>query len=139
MEIIPFNKNFENDLIRISDENFGENYISKIDLENKANLLFVLTLKQKAIGFIIIKILTIQELIQLVLKEKEWFKKEYYTTDKVVIFHQMAIDKNYQNCGYGSQLVKFILDRFSYEIYFCFVWNKENNLFTSITRGALLI
>ena len=121
------------DIILLSNNVFGYSFLTTtyvkqyIDSPKKKGFVAISN-DEKVVGYILTDLLTPKELLNIILKEKEWF--EYYFQDykQIALIKQVAVDESFRNKGIASSLIHHVQTQISYltEIICCLAWVKGN-------------
>lgn len=106
----PFTIDDFEDIIRIANKRLGEGYITTDELNAyvsvKDKIGIVATSNSKIVGFALAHICNRTEAILLILKEHDWFAKQFTNKDSIGILKTIAVDSAFSNQGIGTLLTR---------------------------------
>jgi len=126
MQITSLQKNHIQEIILLSNQVFGENFLTKsylLQYINSTNHVgYVLVTNKNLIGYLLAETLNFKQFTDSILIEKEWFKEHFKDYNNINLIQQIAINKQYQKQGFANQLIKETTNHLS--ITCCLAWKK---------------
>lgn len=121
-----------NAVIEISDQQFGNNYLTESDLQHyfssvKSHIL-VARDNNKVIGFSIIILGYFEEILREVGQEYYEFLKSLEKSDIVRLHKTTAVHQDYVNQGIGSALIKNIIINYNADLYLSLIWKRKTHV-----------
>jgi predicted N-acetyltransferase YhbS len=121
------------DVIRLSNQQFGSDYISddklKLHVTKQNKKGFVALINQQLIGYVLFSICTdFSDITPLILKDKKELEQLFNNKYPLGIIETIVVDKNIINKGVGSQLVSKVIEEFEIKIeaIVSFLWEHPN-------------
>ncbi len=131
--ISPLTDNDINEIIVITDNLFGSNYLTKQELQNYINNVNKIGIVAKndseIIGFQLLQIDTPDNILKTILREKDWFRKQFSKHQLIGVLKTLAVKEKYHNQGIGTLLTKKSLDIFKKkaDLIISVCWDKNRN------------
>ena len=126
MEIKLLQDNHISEIALLCNDVFGKDFITKDYLFfhiNSTSKVGIVAIKDnKTIGFLLYEILLIDQLSEIVLKEKDWFVREFKPFSEIKLIKQVAVAKEYQKQGIANILINESLNQ--QDTSCCLTWRK---------------
>jgi GNAT superfamily N-acetyltransferase len=126
MKICSLQKNHISKLLILSDEVFGENFLTEGFLSkylfSDYQVGLVAIDENKILGYLLFDNLSLNELKEVALEEGEWFYEKFTPYQSICLIKQIAVVKEHQKQGVANQLFKECI-KLS-EIACCLAWKK---------------
>lgn len=142
MIIASLKKSHIQEIIHLSDVAFGQGYLSIEYLNKYINSskkigLVALSENNKVLGFGLAESLSVKDLLNQILEEKNWCLNFFLGYKNITLINQIAVNFSFQNKGIANELISYIQNQTATktELICCFAWVKEN--FTPIKKILL--
>lgn len=108
MEFVRLQDKHFKQVLKISDNTLGKNYLTENQLEeyldSEVNLAFVMVDQEEVLGFTSLVILTPPQLKHTALKENKWFYDISKKYSNIALRRQTIVNPEFMNKGVGSKL-----------------------------------
>lgn len=125
---------YENELLHISDLQFGQGYLSKDDLDsyiaNSNSHLLIVTYKNNVIGFSIFEICDYEMACNQLRLDKIWFEKSIGQFKTICIRKHMAVHPDFEQLGVGNLLLEKGLQYIEHkvEVVVSMAWQNKSTI-----------
>ncbi|MBT4970125.1 MAG: hypothetical protein HOA61_06300 [Bacteroidetes bacterium] len=133
IEISNYTNEFEEQLINLSDSQFGEGYIKLDDLkalsQNSSISILVVVVEKQLLAFSIMEFTNSVDTASKLRLDPLWLRDKFPTVDLFCIRKQTAVKPNYAGNGIASKLLKKGLETgFSKaDVVLSVIWNKPDS------------
>jgi ribosomal protein S18 acetylase RimI-like enzyme len=121
------------DVLSIANKRLGEDYLNLTDLtvylnnENKIGL--VALVNNEIAGFALAQICNLEETMDLILADRDWFKLQFSNATTIGILKTIAVDIKYSTLGIGTALtehrIKLLKEKSN--LILAFSWEQKQN------------
>ena len=128
MKVVKFKEEHLNELLKISNEVFGEYFLNPAYLNNYLNseknkAIVALSPDNKVVGFLFLEQFLFLKNSSHFITDAKWFNKRFPENQHLTIIKQIALTSNYQNKGVGKLLLNEV-NQLKDTTIVCIVWDK---------------